>query len=223
MAAPSFDFAPGLPPPAVRWNGRVKFDFTGGNNDPERVPVDGLIAAAESVLKREGRMLAIYGVNQGPQGYRPLREFLAGKLKADAGIACTADDILLTSGSNHGLDLVNATFLTRGDTVIVEEDCYQSAINRLNRIGTTIIGIPLDKQGMRMDALSNALDDLKRKGVRPKYIYTIPTVQNPTATILPIERRQEMLRLAVAHGVPIFEDDCYADLIWSGARPPALH
>src|SRR5262249_58597170 len=72
MPAPSFDFAPGLPPPAVRWNGRVKFDFTGGNNDPDRVPVDGLIAAAESVLKREGRMLAIYGVNQGPQGYRPL-------------------------------------------------------------------------------------------------------------------------------------------------------
>jgi 2-aminoadipate transaminase len=94
MSSATFDFAPGLPPPAVRWNGRVKFDFTGGNNDPDRVPVDGLIAAAESVLKREGRMLAIYGVNQGPQGYRPLREFLAGKLKADAGIACIADDIL---------------------------------------------------------------------------------------------------------------------------------
>ena len=76
----------------------MKFDFTGGNNDPDRVPVDGLIAAAESVLKREGRMLAIYGVNQGPQGYRPLREFLVAKLERDAGIACTADDILVTSG-----------------------------------------------------------------------------------------------------------------------------
>ena len=68
MTSASFDFAPlfapGLPPAAARWNGRVKFDFTGGNNDPDRFPVEGMIAAAESVLRREGRMLAIYGVNQ---------------------------------------------------------------------------------------------------------------------------------------------------------------
>jgi 2-aminoadipate transaminase len=223
MSAATFDFAPGLPPPAVRWNGRVKFDFTGGNNDPDRVPVDGLITAAESVLKREGRMLAIYGVNQGPQGYRPLREFLAGKLKADAGIACTADDILLTSGSNPALDLINGALLARGDTVIIEEDCYQGTINRLTRIGANIVGMPLDKDGMRMDALSNALETLKAKGVKPKFIYTIPTVQNPTATILPVARRQEMLRLSAAHDVPIVEDDCYADLTWSGQRPPAIY
>jgi 2-aminoadipate transaminase len=227
MTSASFDFAPffraGLPPPAAHWNGRVKFDFTGGNNDPDRFPLEGMIAAAETVLRREGRTLAIYGVDNGPQGYRPLREFLAGKLKADAGIACTADDILLTPGSNPGLDLVNGTLLARGDTVIIEEDCYQSSINRLNRIGVTIVGMPLDQDGMRMDALSNALDDLKRKGVKPKYIYTIPTVQNPTATILPVERRQQMLKLSAAHGVPIFEDDCYADLTWSGQRPPAIY
>lgn len=226
MTATKFDYtpllAPGLPPAVARWSGRVKFDFTGGNNDPDRLPLEGLIAAAESVLRREGRKLAIYGVDNGPQGYRPLRDFLAGKLRVDAGIACGADDIVITSGSNHGLDLVNATFLARGDTVIIEEDCYQSVINRLNRIGTRIVGIPLDRDGMRMDALSNALDDLKRSGIRPKYIYTIPTVQNPTATILPLERRHEMLRLARAHGVLIFEDDCYADLTWSGERPPAI-
>ena len=90
-------------------------------------------------------------------------------------------------------------------------------------LGVNIIGIPLDAGGMRMDLLSNALDDLKKKGVRAKFIYTIPTVQNPTSTIMPIARREEMLRLATAHGVPIFVDDCYADLIWSGVRPPALY
>jgi 2-aminoadipate transaminase len=226
MSSIPFDYTPlfraDLPPPAAPWTGRVKFDFTGGNNDPDGLPLEELMAASESVLRRDGRKLAIYGVDNGPQGYRPLREFLAGKLKADAGITCRADDIVLTSGSNHGLDLVNATFLAHGDTVIIEEHCYQSAINRFNRIGTNTVGIPLDKNGMRMDALSNALDDLKRKGVRPKYIYTIPTVQNPTATVLPVERRQQMLRLAHAHGVPIFEDDCYSDLMWSGRRPPAI-
>ncbi len=227
MSSAFFDFAPllpaSLPPAAARWTGRVKFDFTGGNNDPDRLPLDGLIAAAESVLRREGRTLATYGLDSGPQGYRALRDFLVTKLKADAGIACTADDILITSGSLQALDLVNGTLLERGDTVIIEQDCYQGSINRLLRLGVTPVGIPLDRNGMRIDALANALDDLKRKGIRPKYIYTIPTVQNPTGTILPVERRQEMLRLSAAHGVPIFEDDCYCDLIWSGERPPALY
>jgi 2-aminoadipate transaminase len=119
--------------------------------------------------------------------------------------------------------LINGALLARGDSVIIEEDCYQGTINRLNRIGVNIVGMPLDKDGMRMDALSNALETLKAKGVKPKFIYTIPTVQNPTATILPVERRQEMLRLSAAHGVPIVEDDCYADLTWSGQRPPAIY
>ncbi len=227
MSSPPFDFTPllpaGLPPAAARWNGRVKFDFTGGNNDADALPLEGLIASVSAVLRREGRTLSTYGLDSGPQGYRPLREFLASKLKADAGIVCAVDDILMTSGSLQALDLVNATLLARGDTVIIEEDCYQGSINRLTRLGVTPIGIALDRDGMRMDALANALDDLKRRGIRPKYIYTIPTVQNPTGTILPLERREQMLRLSAAHGVPIFEDDCYADLIWSGERPPALY
>jgi 2-aminoadipate transaminase len=227
MTSAQFDFTllfpAGLPPAAARWTGRVKHDFTGGNNDADALPLDGLIAAASAVMKREGRTLSTYGLNSGPQGYRALREFLVGKLKTDAGITCSTDDILVTSGSLQGLDLVNATLLARGDTVIIEQDCYQGSINRLQRLGVTAVGIPLDRDGMRMDALAGALDDLERKGVRPKYIYTIPTVQNPTATILPVERRREMLRLAAAHGVPIFEDDCYSDLIWSGQRPPALY
>lgn len=227
MTTAAFDFTPllppGLPPPVARWNGRVKYDFTGGNNDPDALPLDGLIAAADAVLRREGRTLSTYGMNSGPQGYRALRDFLVGKLKADAGIACAADDILITSGSLQALDLVNHTLLTRGDTVIIEEDCYQGSINRLLRMGVTPVGIPLDRDGLRIDALANALADLKQKGIRPKYIYTIPTVQNPTATILPLERRAALLKLAAEYGVPVFEDDCYCDLIWSGQRPPALY
>jgi len=145
------------------------------------------------------------------------------KLKRDAGISCTADDILITSGSLQAIDLVNGVLLRRCDTVIIEQECYQGSINRLKRLGVNAVGVPLDSGGMRMDALASALDDLKRRGIRPKYIYTIPTVQNPTGTILSEQRRAEMLKLAQAHGVPIFEDDCYADLIWDHRRPPALH
>src|ERR1700712_3024149 len=227
MATGMFDFGPllpsGLPPAAPRWTGVAKYNFTGGNNDAENVPVDALIAAANAVLAREGRTLATYGLASGPQGYRPLREFLVGKLKRDAGIICTADDILIVSGSLQALDLINHTLLTRGDTVIIEQDSYQGALNRLTRLGVNMVGIPLDSDGMRMNALATALEELKRKNIQPKYIYTIPTVQNPTGTIMPESRRLELLRLSQQYGVPIFEDDCYADLIWDGKRPPSLY
>jgi len=216
-------FAPGLPPPAAKWNGFAKYNFIGGHNDADQVPLEALIKAANDVLTREGRTLATYGLASGPLGYRPLREFLARKLERTAGICCDAGEILITSGSLQGLDLVNGILLTRGDTVIIEQTTYQGALTRLQRLGVEAVGIPLDRDGMCMDALAAALDDLKRRGVRPKYIYTVPTVQNPTGTILSEPRRHEMLRLAAQYGVPIFEDDCYSDLIWDGRRPPALY
>jgi 2-aminoadipate transaminase len=222
-----FDFAPllpaGLPAPAARWTGLARYSFIGGNNDPDQVPVEGLIDAVNAVLKREGRTLATYGLASGPQGYRPLREFLTAKLKRDAGMDCAADDILIVSGSLQALDLVNQSLLARGDTVIVERETYQGSLNRLSRLGVNAVGIPLDHQGMRVDALTAALADLKHGGITPKYIYTIPTVQNPTGTIMPEPRRAELLKLSQHYGVPIFEDDCYADLIWDGKRPPAIH
>jgi len=223
----AFDFGPlvpaGSPAPSARWTGLAKFSFIGGNNDPDGVPVDGLKAAIDAALTREGKSLATYNLGHGPQGYRPLRDFLSVKLKRDAGMTCTADDIMLVSGSLQALDLVHGALLARGDTVICERDCYEGTLNRYSRLGVNVVGIPLDGDGMRMDALEAALADLKRNGVRPKFIYTIPTVQNPTATILTMERREKLLALADAYGVPIFEDDCYADLIWSGERPPALY
>src|SRR5665213_2802788 len=172
----SFDFAPllapGLPPAAAKWNGFAKYSFVGGNNDPDHVPVDKLIAAMTAVLQREGATLATYGLESGPQGYRPLRDFLAAKLKRTAGIACTADEILIVSGSLQALDLVNATLLTRGDTVVVEKDNYQGTLNRLKKLGVNAVGIPLDEGGMRMDVLEAALAELKSRGIKPKFIYT---------------------------------------------------
>ena len=227
MTSASFDFAPvlaaGLPAPAARWTGLAKYSFVGGNNDADQVPVDRLTAAVTAVLAREGRTLATYGLNSGPLGYLPLREFLAGKLKRTAGIACGSDEILITSGSLQAIDLVNGLLLARGDTVLIEQESYQGSLNRLTRLGVNAVGIPLDAGGMRMDALAAALAEQRRRGVHPKYIYTIPTVQNPTGTIMGEERRLELLKLSEEYGVPIFEDDCYADLIWDGRRPPALY
>jgi 2-aminoadipate transaminase len=228
MSSATFDFAPllrpGLPAAAAKFTGVPPYNFTGGHNDPDGLPLDDLVAAANSVLTREGRTLSSYGfATSGPQGYTPLRKFLASKLKRDAGIDCTIDNILITSGSLQALELVNGVFLNPGDTVVVERDNYQGTLNRLTRAKVNAVGVPLDRDGMRMDALAAVLADLKGRGVRPKFIYTIPTVHNPTGTILPEARRVEMLRLADQYGVPIFEDDCYCDLIWDGKRPPALY
>src|SRR5256884_2764530 len=174
--AERFDFAPllpaGLPAPAARWTGLAKYSFVGGNNDPDQVPVDGLLDAVNAVLKREGKNLATYGLASGPQGYRPLREFLTTKLKRDAGMVCAADDIMIVSGSLQALDLVNATLLARGDTVLVEQETYQGAITRLTRLGVNTIGIPLDDHGIRIDPLAKTLAELKQNGVTPTYIYT---------------------------------------------------
>ncbi len=226
MTAP-FDvaplLAPGTPPPALKWNGFPKYNFIGGHNDAKHVPVDALIAAATAVLKREGASLATYGLNSGPLGYRPLREFLAGKLKGHAGIDCSPDEILITSGSMQGLELVNSLLLAKGDTILIEQETYAGALTKLTRLGVNAIGIPLDEEGLRLDALKQKLEELKQKGITPKYIYTIPTVQNPTGAIMSEARRSELLKLAREYGVMIFEDECYSDLVWSGKRPPSLY
>jgi 2-aminoadipate transaminase len=226
MTAP-FDvaplLAPGTPAPAGKYNGFSKYNFVGGHNDARHVPVQALIDAATSVLTREGTTLATYGLNSGPLGYKPLREFLSTKLKGHAGIACGADEIMITSGSLQGLDLINTLLLAKGDTVLIEQETYGGALTRLAKFGVDIVGIPLDDDGMRMDALRGKLEELKQKGVTPKYIYTIPTVQNPTGSIMPEARRRELLAIARAYGVLVFEDECYSDLIWSGTRPKSLY
>lgn len=226
MTAP-FDFAPllapGTPAPAVKWNGFPKYNFIGGHNDAKHVPVQALIDAATAVLKREGATLATYGLNSGPQGYKPLREFLAAKLKSHAGIDCASDEILITSGSMQGLDLVNSLLLSRGDTVLVEQESYGGALTKLTKLGINTVGIPLDGEGLQLDVVKQKLEELKQKGIKPKYIYTIPTVQNPTGAIMGEARRRELIKLAAEYGVMIFEDECYSDLIWSGERPRSIY
>jgi 2-aminoadipate transaminase len=130
--------------------------------------------------------------------------------------------VLITAGSLQGLDLVNHALIAPGETVIVEQATYGGTITRLKRCGANIVGVPVDGDGLSSESLAATLAELKARGIRPKFIYTIPTVQNPTATVMSEGRRREILDLAKAYGVPIFEDECYADLVWGGTRPPAM-
>ncbi|MEM9010395.1 MAG: PLP-dependent aminotransferase family protein [Pseudomonadota bacterium] len=205
------------------FTGYPRHHFVGGNIDEPTVPVAALAGAARKVALGQGHAMAKYGMDSGPQGHLPLRAFICDTLARRAQIAAKPEEVLLTGGSLQAMDLVNKALLNAGDVVILEAANYAGALSRLDALGVDYIGIDLDQDGMRMDVLERALSDLAAAGRRPKFIYTIPTVQNPTGSIMPVERRREMLALAKAYDVPIFEDDCYADLVFAGERPPALH
>jgi 2-aminoadipate transaminase len=217
-------FGKTLPAPAPRWAGNPKYNFIGGHNDRTLIPVEGLIEATAAVLRREGPELALYGMGLGPQGYPGLRKFVADKVKRWRGIDAGPDDVLITQGSGQAIDLVNAVLLEPGDTVILEEFTYQGYLNNLRRLGVKMVAAPLDDDGIRIDALAGVLADLKKQGTTPKYICTTATIQNPTGSIMPLDRRHQLLALARDYGVPIFEDECYSDLTWGGMQaPPALY
>jgi 2-aminoadipate transaminase len=222
----SFDittrFRSGLPPAERRWSEPPRFSFVGGHNDAPSVPFAGLSEAAVATLRRDGSSLASYNLGGSPQGYWPLRTFIAGTLQARAQMACHPDEVLVTSGSLQALDLVNGVFCDPGDTVVVEQATYGGTISRLQRLGIEVVGVELDQDGIRPDHLAELLERLAARGKRPRYLYTIPTVQNPTGCVMSTERRLAVLALARHHGVPIFEDDCYADLLWDGERPPSI-
>ena len=223
----AFDFSSSLSSratgAALRWSGFPPYHFVGGNIDEPTVPAEELAATVQKVLKAEGHSMAKYGMNSGPQGYLPLREFIADNLGRRTQMQIGPEDVLITSGSLQAMELVYAAFLDPGDIVILEDANYGGKISRLRAVGAETVPIELDEGGMRMDRLREALQRLADDGKRAKYIYTIPTIQNPTGTIMSESRRRELLDLAAEFDVPVFEDDCYADLIWSGKRPPAIY
>ena len=146
------------------------------------------------------------------------------KSKQHRGIDAPIDDIMIVTGSGQGIDMISKLLVNPGDTVLCEEFCYQGALNRFRKVGAKIEAMKLDADGIVIDALAAQLAALKAKGITPKFIYTIPTIQNPTASILPLDRRHALLKLAHEYNVAIFEDECYADLLWQGIEaPPALY
>ncbi len=130
MADDRFDLAAGLlagtAATPARFAGFPPYMFVGGNNDPDCIPVEGFVQAAADVLRRHGSNLAVYNMGMGPQGYPPLRAFLANKLNRHRGMSITADDILITTGSNQGIDLTLDLFVGPGDVVLTEALSYSA-------------------------------------------------------------------------------------------------
>ena len=188
--------------------------FAGGLPAPEAFPVEALRRAADRVLRTQGPAALQYAPSQ---GFAPLREKLAQRHRAQ-GIPCTADDILMVSGSQQGLDLAGKVFLEPGDVVLCENPTYLAALTAFRAYECRLLPVETDDDGM-------VLEDLEQKlSAHPeaKLMYVIPTFQNPTGKAWSLERRKGVLALAEQYGLPILEDNPYGDLRYEGEAVPTL-
>lgn len=195
------------------------YSFTGGRPSPEDFPVQGLIDATQRVLTRRGTDLIAYPDMNDQHG--ELAEIAAVRFENREGIKIPKENIIVSAGSMMAIEEL-ARFLTQpGDTIITEELSYMGSLGKFREAGLNIKGIPVDPvDGMDMNVLEDTLRELSAKNITPKFIYTIPTYQNPTGSILTLERRKRMIELAGKYGVPIMEDDCYGDIHFDPPPPP---
>lgn len=188
--------------------------FAGGLPAPELFPVKELKAATDKVYETSAESALQY---TNSKGFEKLRKILAERMKI-RGVDCTADNIAITTGSQQSIDLISKMLLNRDDTIIVEKPTYMSALDVFNTYGANIIGVEMDDQGMKMDALEDAL----KAHSEAKFIYTVPTFQNPTGRTMPVERRKKMIELVNKYDVNVIEDDPYGQLRFAGESVPAL-
>ena len=190
--------------------------FAGGNPDPAYFPWEELAQAAQRAITGDWRTALQYSVTEGNLA---LRESLRGMMKA-IGIDTPVEQLVITSGSQQGLDLVAKAFLDKGDKVIVESPTYMGAVNAIKYYQPQFLEVETDQDGMRMDALERVLQE----NPDAKFIYTIPDFQNPTGQVLARERRSRMIALAEQYDVMIVEDNPYYYLRYDGeAIPPVKH
>lgn len=170
------------------------------------LPLAELAETARQAILEDGHLLSYYPPDQGPD---EARAFVAKRLKADRGIDLTPDDLLLTNGSNEAIRLVLDTLITPGDVIVCEENLYLGSLRNFRQWGADVVGVETDADGMVPARLAETLDRLKAAGKTVKFVYTIPTFQNPQGTVLTAERRADVLRIAQERDLLIFEDDCY--------------
>lgn len=187
--------------------------FAGGLPAPELFPVEEIAAAHAEVLASDGAFALQYSTTE---GYGPLREWIAAHL-GQRGMAVRPSEVLITSGSQQGIDLVARILLDPGDVVLVENPTYLAALQAFAAYEVKLVPVPSDDDGMQVEHLEELI-----AAHRPKLIYLVSNFQNPKGTSLSLPRRQLLADLANRHGVAVLEDDPYGELIFSGERLPAV-
>ncbi len=192
--------------------------FAGGLPDPATFPVEELKQITLAILDQRPHVALQYGPTEGDV---LLKDQLITWMAKD-GIQAKGDQILITVGSQQGLDLIGRVFLDPGDAVIVELPSYMAALQVFRSYRAEMIGVSQDDDGMRTDLLEQTLARLARAGRRPKLIYVVPDFQNPSGVTMTEERRRMLLELARAHRTLVVEDSPYRELRFEGTAPPPL-
>ncbi len=187
--------------------------FAGGLPAPELFPVKEIAACADAVLKKYGAGALQYSVTE---GILPLREKIAKMLDPDKE-RLTADNVIITHGSQQALDLLSKVFIDNGALVITENPTYLGALQSFQLFQAKVLAIPSDSDGINTSLLRDRL-----KGEKPRFVYLMPNFQNPTGLSYPLERRKELAALAREYDVIIIEDDPYGALRFDGERMPSI-
>lgn len=189
--------------------------FAGGLPAPELFPIDEINEMSQVVLREAGTQALQYTTTE---GYFPLREWIAERMNERLGTSFDKDHILITHGSQQGLDLSGKVFLEDGDQVVCESPTYLAAISAFKSYGCNFVEIPTDEEGMNMAVLEEALHNAPRV----KLIYVIPTFQNPTGKTWSLARRKELAALSARYGIPVIEDNPYGELRFEGESLPSI-
>lgn len=186
--------------------------LAGGNPAPETFPADELSKIACEILEKEGTLALQYGLTE---GYPKLREALRARLQEKEEIGAENDELIVVSGGQQGIDLTVKCLLNEGDGIIVEEPSFIGALNAFRSYGAKLIGVPMQPDGIDLDALRAALAG----GERIKAIYTIPNHQNPSGITMSAEKRRALYEIAKENHIVIIEDNPYGEITFQG-KPP---
>ena len=189
--------------------------FAGGMPAPELFPVEQVMEASMAVLKESGRVALQYSSTE---GFPRLRQQIADRMLAKNNIKTDADHILITSGSQQGLDFSARVFLNPGDVVLLESPSYLGAVNAFKAAEPTFIEVPTDDGGMIMEELEKILATTEKV----KMIYVIPDFQNPTGRTWDLDRRHKFMEIINRYEIPVVEDNPYGELRFEGEYMPAL-
>ena len=193
--------------------------FAGGLPAPESFPIEQLKEISCEVLDQDGPAALQYGATE---GVTELRQILVDRYKAQ-GLNIKLENLVITTSSQQGLDLLAKIFINRGDKVIVGLPSYLGGLGAFNSYGAEMIGVKFDEKGMRADILEENLAELKSQGIKPKFIYIIPDFQNPAGITMPESRRLEIIAIAKKYDVLIVEDSPYREVRFEGKAQKTIY
>ncbi|MER1959271.1 MAG: PLP-dependent aminotransferase family protein [Solibacillus sp.] len=188
--------------------------FAGGLPNPISFPIDALKTSVNHAIDESGAKLFQYSTTQ---GYLPLRQYIVEKYNRTHGLEYTAEDVLITTGSQQALELISKVLLNKGDGVVIEEPGYLGAIQAFTLREPTFHGVTLEQDGINVDELKQAL-----KQPNVKMVYTVPNFQNPTGLTYTKERREEVYEAVKNEDVIFIEDDPYGELRFTGEHLPYI-